>query len=202
MWGTLLPARRRGGGVYCIHSSVLSVIAFVPSLVHSCAHSFNDFFFFFINLSVHCFTPSVHDFVRWIRDLFVGFCYFVEGRRRYHGACLCVAAGENGRPCIGVAFVRSCLVCECDLIFFRSFMRSLIISPRVFHDSFFLLLLLGRGQTVLSWGALMSARRRDSGPTNGAAGLLLNASRSLFPLSVGSFARLLSSLVHSQVIWW
>ncbi|CAN0404368.1 unnamed protein product, partial [Laminaria digitata] len=55
-----------------------------------------------------------------------------------------------------------------------------------------------RGQTVLSWGALMSARRRDTGPTNGAAGLLLNASRSLFPLSAGSFARLLSSLVHSQ----
>lgn len=53
---------------------------------------------------------------------------------------------------------------------------------------------------MLSWGALISARRRDAGPTNGAAGLLLNASRSLFPLSVGSFARLLSSLVHSQVI--
>ena len=60
--------------------------------------------------------------------------------------------------------------------------------------------LFRRGQTVLSWGALLSAHRRDSGPTDGAAGLLLNASRSLFPLAVGSFARLLSSLVHSQVI--
>lgn len=39
----------------------------------------------------------------------------------------------------------------------------------------------------------------NAGPTSGAAGLLLNASRSLFPLSVGSFGRLLSSMVHSQV---
>lgn len=44
----------------------------------------------------------------------------------------------------------------------------------------------------------MSAREND-GPSSGAAGLLLNASRSLFPLSAGSFSLLLSSLVHNQV---
>ncbi|CAM9868116.1 unnamed protein product, partial [Ectocarpus sp. 12 AP-2014] len=54
-----------------------------------------------------------------------------------------------------------------------------------------------RGQTALSWGALVSAREND-GPSSGAAGLLLNASRSLFPLSAGSFSLLLSSLVHNQ----
>ena len=58
--------------------------------------------------------------------------------------------------------------------------------------------MLYRGQTELSWGALMSFRE-NAGPTSGAAELLLHASRSLLPLSMGSFARLLSSLVHSQV---
>lgn len=51
---------------------------------------------------------------------------------------------------------------------------------------------------MLSWGALVAARE-NGGPTSGAAGLLLSASRGLFPLSVGSYTRLLASLVHSQV---
>lgn len=58
-----------------------------------------------------------------------------------------------------------------------------------------------RGQTDLSWGALISARE-NGGPTSGAAGLLLGASRGLFPLSAGCYCRLLGSLVHSQVGGW
>lgn len=57
---------------------------------------------------------------------------------------------------------------------------------------------------MLSWGALVAARE-NQGPTSGAAGLLLGASRGLFPLSVGSYTRLLASLVHSQVwsaVWY
>lgn len=51
----------------------------------------------------------------------------------------------------------------------------------------------------LSWGAL-AAWRQGCGTEAGTAGLLLNAARSLFPLSVGSYARLLSSLIHTQVL--
>lgn len=59
-------------------------------------------------------------------------------------------------------------------------------------------LALTRAQPELSFVALVTWREANENLT-GPAGVLLSASRLLFPLSIGSFARLLSSVIHSQV---
>lgn len=60
------------------------------------------------------------------------------------------------------------------------------------------LFILFSEQTELSSSAL-EAWRIGVGKGAGAPGILLNAARSLFPMSIGSYSRLLSSLVHTEV---